>query len=171
MFGSAKSERRGHKYLQPYLQYLVGYAVGERRRINRPGRTEASSGEEQPGGCKVAMGRCGRGWGGGSRRGVLSSSFWGGRTGGWGPPSACQVRERGQCRPGWVGAGGHRPCPLARSGGGGGAQGRLCLPPGRGFRRRRAKPWTPVAAGSCSYLGLLHPPRPLRLPALCILFP
>lgn len=64
------------------------------------------------GGCEVAMGRCGRGWGGGSRRGVLSSSSWGGRTGGWGPPSACQVRERGPCRPGWVGAGGHRPCSL-----------------------------------------------------------
>lgn len=65
MFGSAKSERRGHKYLQPYLQYLVGYAVGERRRINRPGRTEASSGEEQPRGLQGGYGpvRAGVGWG------------------------------------------------------------------------------------------------------------
>lgn len=63
MFGSAKSERRGRKYLQSYLQYLVGYAVGERR-INRPGRTEASSGGEQPG-LRGGYGpvRAGVGWG------------------------------------------------------------------------------------------------------------
>lgn len=46
----------------------------------------------------------------------------------------------------------------------GGAQVRLCLRPGRGFQRRRAKPWTPVAAGCCSYLALFHPPGPLASP-------
>lgn len=61
-------------------------------------------------------------------------------------------------------AGGHGPRLLARSGGQGGAQVRLCLRPGRGFQRRRAKPWTTVATGCCSYLALLHPPGPLASP-------
>ena len=53
------------------------------------------------------------------------------------------------------------PASLPGPGVTGGAQVQLCLLPGRGFQRRRAKPWTPVAAGCCSYPAPLHPPGPL----------
>ena len=96
---------------------------------------------------------------------MLSSSSWGERTRGWGPPSSCQVRDAGAGRAGWVQVG-TDPASLPGPGGGGGAQVRLCLPPGD---RMRAKPWTQVAAGSCSYLALLHPPPPHTASCSCCL--